>query len=208
LCLSLVFDNYKHQSNNKKRSGVCQNLRCEVCGRKIYGIPFKVVIEGAKLTVCDDCSRHGKLTWEEEPKPKAALRLKGPKPTFAVQIKKVPTTPSGSTVELVENFDNKIRQAREKLGLSHEDLGKKLNEKVSLLRKIETKKMTPDNLLATKLEHALKVKLIVPAGEEKIKVPPSKMVKPINRELTLGDFIQLSKKEKKGKEGTAERGQL
>lgn len=110
-------------------------------------------------------------------------------------------------MELVENFDAKIRQAREKLGLSHEDLGKKLNEKISLLRKIETKKMTPDNLLATKLEHVLKIKLIVPAGEEKITVPPSKMVKPINREITLGDLIQLGKKEKKGKEGSAERGQ-
>jgi putative transcription factor len=202
----LVFDNYKHQRSNKKGSGACQNLRCEVCGRKIYGKPFKVVIEGAKLTVCGGCSKHGKLTWEEEPKLKTVTKPKGPKPILTIPIKKTPTAPPATTVELVENFDAKIRQAREKLGLSHEDLGKKLNEKISLLRKIETKKMTPDNLLATKLEHALKIKLIVPAGEEKIKVPPSKMVKPISREITLGDLIQLGKKEKKGKEGSAERG--
>jgi len=182
-------------------------LRCEVCGRKIYGKPFNVVIEGAKLTVCAGCSKHGKLTWEEEPKPKTVTKTKGPKPILTIPIKKTPTAPPATTVELVENFDAKIRQAREKLGLSHEDLGKKLNEKISLLRKIETKKMTPDNLLATKLEHVLKIKLIVPAGEEKITVPPSKMVKPINREITLGDLIQLGKKEKKGKEGSAERGQ-
>jgi ribosome-binding protein aMBF1 (putative translation factor) len=64
--------------------------------------------------------------------------------------------------------------------------------------------MTPDNLLATKLEHALKVKLIVPAGEEKIKVPPTKMVKTASHELTLGDLIQLDKKDK---EDTTERKQ-
>jgi putative transcription factor len=176
-------------------------LRCEVCGRKILGKPFKVIIEGAKLTVCTDCSKHGKLTWEEEPKPKAIIKPKGPRPLLRAPIMKPRETPPDTTVELVEDYDVKIRQAREKLGLSHEDLGKKLNEKVSLLRKIETKKMRPDNQLATRLEHVLKVKLIVPASEEKVKVPPSKMVKPINRELTLGDLIQLSK------EDTAERKQ-
>ncbi len=182
-------------------------MRCEVCGRKIYGVPYKVVIEGAKLTVCDNCSKHGKLAWEDEPKPKSVVKPKGPKPSLLVQTRKLPETPAGTTVELVEGYDAVIRQAREKLGLSHEDLGKKMNEKVSVLRKIETKKMTPNNMLATKLEHILKVKLIVPASEEKIKVPPSKMVKLLNRELTLGDLIQLGKKDKKGKEDTTERKQ-
>jgi putative transcription factor len=108
------------------------------------------------------------------------------------------------SLELVENFDAKIRQAREKLGLSHEELGKKINEKVSLLRKIETGKMTPDNRLATMLEHALKVKLIVPAKEEK--VPQARLAKTASRDLTLGDLIQLDKKGGE-KEDTAGRGQ-
>lgn len=177
-------------------------MRCEVCGRKIHGKPYKVIIEGAKLTVCDDCSKHGKLTWKEEPKPKAVMKPKGQIPPLMVQTRRSQeTVPTDTTVELVENFDARIRQAREKLGLSHEDLGKKMNEKISLLRKIETKKMTPDNLLAAKLEHVLKIKLIIPASEEKIKVPPSKVVKPVNQELTLGDLIQLDKKGKEGKTG-------
>jgi putative transcription factor len=159
------------------------------------------------MTVCTECSKHGRLTWEEESKPRAIMKPKGPRPPLTLQTKKTSEAPADTTVELVEDFDAKIRQAREKLGLSHEDLGKKLNEKVSLLRKIETKKMTPDNLLATKLEHVLKVKLIVPATEEKIKVPASKMVRPLSRELTLGDFIKLEKKNEKGKEDTAERKQ-
>jgi putative transcription factor len=180
-------------------------LRCEVCGRKIHGMPYKVIIEGARLIVCDDCSKHGKLVWEEEPKPKAVIRPKGARPTLKVQSKIQPTTPLEATLELVDDFDVKIRQAREKLGFSHEDLGKKLNEKVSLLKKIETRKMIPDNVLATKLEHALKIKLMLPASEEEAKIPLARMAKSIDRELTLGDLINVEKQGNKDKEDTAER---
>jgi putative transcription factor len=77
------------------------------------------------------------------------------------------------------------------MGLSHEELGKKINEKASVLSKLETGKMTPNNILVTKLEHALKIKLLVPIKEEKIQqgIPKS-----LNREPTLGDLIQLNKK--------------
>lgn len=102
--------------------------------------------------------------------------------------------------ELVENYHVKIRQAREKLGFSHEDLGKRMSEKVSLLRKIETGKMTPDNRLATLFERTLKIKLIVPAKEEK--TPQTTVSKAAGRELTLGDLIKL---DKKGKEDPAGR---
>jgi len=77
------------------------------------------------------------------------------------------------------------------MGLSHEALGKKINEKVSLLKKVETGKMLPDDMLATRLEHALKVKLLVPPSEDKI--PKTKIAKPSTRELTLGDLIKLDK---------------
>jgi putative transcription factor len=170
-------------------------LRCEVCGAKIFGKPFKVVIEGAKLTVCSQCSKHGTIIWEEEPKPKSApIKTKTVSHPSKIKSKKAPETTVEASIELVENFHTKIRQAREKLGLSHEELGKKINEKVSVLKKIETGKMTPDNKLATKLEHVLKVKLLVPPSEEKsvtVEIP-----KPASRELTLGDIIQLNKKEK------------
>jgi putative transcription factor len=101
----------------------------------------------------------------------------------------------------VEGYDSKIRQAREKLGISHEELGKKLNEKSSVLRKIETGKMVPNNMLVTKLEHALKIKLLVPVAEEKI---AQELPKSPNRELTLGDLMQLNKK---GREEPKERKQ-
>lgn len=121
-----------------------------------------------------------------------------------IQTKKPQPPKVDTSLELVENFDLKIRQAREKLGLSHEELGKRINEKVSLLRKIETGNMTPDNKLAKMLEHALKIKLIVPAKEEK--VPQAKLTKASGRDMTLGDLIQIDKKDSE-KEDTAGRRQ-
>lgn len=175
-------------------------MRCEVCGRKIYGRTYKVMIEGAKLTVCSKCAKHGTIA-REETKPKAATlkpRITRRSPA-KIQSKKTPLQQRAveSTLELTENFDAKIRQAREKLGLSHEELGRKINEKVSVLKKIETGKMTPDNKLTTKLEHVLKIKLLVPALEEK--VPETKIPKPVRSELTLGDLIQLNKRKTEDK---------
>lgn len=175
-------------------------MRCEVCGAKINGKPYNVMIEGAKLTVCVKCSRLGEVCYEE-PKPKISTpKLKAVAVPLRIQTKTKQTPTVDTTLELVENFDVKIRQAREKLGLSHEELGKRINEKVSLLRKIETGKMIPDNKLAAVLEHALKIKLIVPAKEEKI--PQARVTKTTSRELTLGDLIQLNKKEKGQEEQT------
>ncbi len=164
-------------------------MRCEVCGHKIHGSPIRAEIEGAKLTVCIECSKHGKIIREEE----VELGQKTPKklltPILFTQ-KRTAQAKVEITQEVVEGYDSKIRQAREKLGLSHEELGKKINEKASVLSKLETGKMTPNNVLVTKLEHALKIKLLVPIQEEKIlEIPKSP-----NRELTLGDLIQLNKK--------------
>ena len=176
-------------------------MRCEVCGRRIHGKPLRVIIEGAKLTVCSPCSRHGKIIWEEEPTLKPALaKTKAIALPPKIQRVKTSETKMDVSLELVEGFEAKIRHAREKLGLSHEDLGKRINEKVSVLKKIESGKMTPDNKLATKLEHALKIKLLVPASEEKL--PKTQLAKPTARELTLGDLIQLNEKDKEKEDKT------
>ena len=164
-------------------------MRCEVCGRKIHTEPVTAIIEGARLTVCIECSKHGKVVHQEEftvpkvatKKPQAPVPVVQKKPIVAnVQI----------TQELTRDYPNKIRVAREKLALTHEELGKKINEKASVLRNLETGKMEPNNQLASKLEHMLKIKLLVPISEEKVtQIPQS-----ANRELTLGDLMELNKK--------------
>jgi len=171
-------------------------LRCEVCGRKIIGPPFKAMIEGAKMLVCAECSKLGSVYWEAKTEPrmkKISKRL--PQPVIAPR--KQPSIIVEESVELIDDFGAKVRRAREKLGMSHEDLGKKISEKVSVLRKIESGKMTPDNLLIEKLQHALKIKLMVPFSEPK--VPSKTLASSRPTAPTLGDIAQVKKeKEKRG----------
>lgn len=71
-------------------------------------------------------------------------------------------------LELKEDYHKIIKQTREKLGLSQEALGRKINEKPSVIKLLESGKLKPDNMLARKLEHFLKVQLLVPAVEEEV----------------------------------------
>jgi putative transcription factor len=104
--------------------------------------------------------------------------------------KKPPVAQVQITTELVDGYAAKIRVAREKLGYTHEDLGKKINEKASLLRHVETSKVAPNNQLANKLEHVLKIKLMVPIADEKVNTAP---IKGSSDGLTLGDLIEMDK---------------
>ncbi len=184
------FDNYKR--NVTIKAVLVKIVRCEVCGRKIRTTPVTALIEGARLTVCPECSKHGKIVVEEE---KVALptTLKTPIPQTHIHLqpKKASKASVDTGNELVDDYDAKIRQAREKTGLSHEDLGKKINEKASVLRKIETRKMAPDNTLVAKLEHTLKIKLIAQVADEKV---VKKETKAPSRELSLGDLIKIDDK--------------
>jgi putative transcription factor len=156
---------------------------------------MRVIIEGAKLTVCAECSKHGKATWEEPAKPTTPTTYGAPSqvtPRAPIQIKKkVITARVDTSQEVVSDYAEVIRQAREKAGLSHEELGKKINEKESVLRKVETGKMAPNDQLISKLEHTLKIKLLVPVAEEKVSLPKSP-----SHELTLGDLVELDNKGK------------
>ena len=161
----IFFDNYKHQRSYKLNLKVKRKVRCEVCGRKIHGSPITAVIEGARLTVCVECSKHGKIVTQDEytPKPKSPSKPSAHIPVLQQKKTKIRVE---ITQEIIADYPLKIRQAREKLGLTHEDLAKRINEKTSVIGKLETGKISPNNILATKLEHALKIKLLTPIAEE------------------------------------------
>jgi len=115
---------------------VKHEVRCEVCGHKIHAEPITAIIEGARLTVCVECSKHGKIITQDEytlrTNPTTAEKQTAHAPIF-VQ-KKRPEIPTVQiTQEIIEDYSTKIRQAREKLGLTHEDLGRKINEKSFLI---------------------------------------------------------------------------
>jgi putative transcription factor len=186
-------------------------VRCEVCGRKIHNDPIRANIEGAKLTVCAECAKHGKIIYPDEEvraptspfltissgSGSASTSAKASTATAAAKPKRQPQMMQRKrtlvakvemTNELVEGYPTLIRVSREKLGYSHEDLGLKINERASVLKHIELGKMEPNNLLISKLERVLKITLLVPIEEEKAAPAP---VAGKNQEMTLGDIIEI-----------------
>ena len=115
-------------------------------------------IDGAVMMVCGNCVKLGR--------PVGGPVARDPRPTFTQPAHRpVPAVSSSPDYEVDPEYNVKIRQAREKLGLSQEDLGKMLNEKPSLIRMVESKKIKPDVVLTRKLMHYLKVNLLVPLSE-------------------------------------------
>ena len=86
---------------------------------------------------------------------------------------------------VVSNYGSLIKNAREKMGLKQEELAKKLNEKESIIQKIETANFKPGMKLAKKLERFFGIKLIEEVEVEKVKIK-----KESSESFTLGHFIK------------------
>jgi putative transcription factor len=93
-------------------------------------------------------------------------------------------------LEVADDYAAIISHKRMKMGISQEDLAKRVKEKLSVIQKIETAKMAPDSRLCRELEHELKVKLLVPRKEAAV----PKTAAPA--EVTLGDIIRIKDRTK------------
>ncbi len=130
---------------------------CELCGRQTLEKRM-VIADGTVFNVCVACSKHGKPYVP----PQVATRKKKP-PLASKPQKKIGL--ADETI-LTPNFATRIREARMKMGLTHEQLGMKMNEKAQLLKKFETGSLKPDEILAKKLERHLGIKLYVTADSD------------------------------------------
>ncbi len=91
--------------------------------------------------------------------------------------------------ELVQDYGQVIRRAREALQLSQEELSRKIAEKNSVLQKIEGGRLVPPEALVQKLERTLKIRIVQEVSEVPI---DGKAAHP--EELTLGDIAVMRKK--------------
>lgn len=66
--------------------------------------------------------------------------------------------------QLVTDYDDRIRRAREEKGLSQSELANELNEKASLIRKIERSDTLPSDQVQSKLEKFLEINLSAESG--------------------------------------------
>jgi putative transcription factor len=144
---------------------------CEVCGSPLRASPNRVEIDGAIMVVCNNCARLGKQVGPIAPPP-APPRVAVGRPIMSTQGRfrtiaqqQQQPRPSEPEFEVDPDYNLKIRQAREKLGLSQEQLGKLLNEKPSVIKMVESRKLKPNIILTRKLMHELKINLLVSLSE-------------------------------------------
>jgi putative transcription factor len=133
---------------------------CEICGATLHSSGNRIKIDGAVMQVCNNCAKLGSLVKEGE-------AYAAQTSTFQASLRSASQNLIESNYELDQDYHLKIKQMREKMGLSHEDLGKLINEKPSVIRLVETRKLKPDIILTRKLMHYLKINLLVPLSDLK-----------------------------------------
>ncbi len=137
---------------------------CEVCGAPLRSAPNRVEIDGAIMLVCNNCTRLGRAIGGS---PVAVINPGAVKGHHDNRMQSAFKSISNREpeFEIDPEYYAKIRQAREKLGLSQDQLGMMLNEKLSVIRMVETGKLKPDTILARKLMHHLKINLLISLSE-------------------------------------------
>ncbi len=158
-------------------------MNCEICGRKIQGRPTQISIERSILSVCPECSRFGT---QVDKKTAAKMEQGIPKPGIRKPLPvQAPRKDQLSEFLLVEDFGPAIRKARESAKITREDFAKRLGEKDSVIRRVESGEMFPTAALVSKIERLLKVRLRTTLDSSVKGSTPS----PSN--LTLGDIVIL-----------------
>ncbi|MEM5814226.1 MAG: multiprotein-bridging factor 1 family protein [Candidatus Aenigmatarchaeota archaeon] len=143
---------------------------CEVCGKA--GAGRKAKIEGVIMTVCDKCVSMGEEIMA---------------PVKIVFEKKQERVPEEMLISVKKDLGQIVKNRREKMGLSQEELARRLLLNVQVINRIEKGWMPP---LATVdvLEKFLKASLTERVEAETIK--PTKG----GKKLTLGDIVEIKKK--------------
>ena len=150
-------------------------VQCEMCGTET-GSPKTVKIEGAELDVCDECAGFGTEVRTEDTSSTSTK--------YSTSASSSSSSSSGSQSssrgsgggsrrdmfdemdEVVQDYDDRIGTARESEGHTQEELADRLNEKASLIRKIERGDVLPSDDVQRKLERELGVDLSMGGSDD------------------------------------------
>ncbi len=169
---------------------------CPVCGGLIWGRGQKVIIEGAKMTVCDNCAQFGTKITKRLIKSKTSSISSYPiekstKTPISTAQPKIKASEIEDELEIVPDFAEKIKNARTTKNLNQDKFAQKLNEKPSLIRRIESGKVKPTMKLAKKIEKFYGISLIKESDQEV--VDTKKYMKRVGG-TSLGDIAFIKKK--------------
>ena len=168
-------------------------MQCEMCGAETDN-PTTIQTEGTQLEVCSNCTEFGTVLHDEERKKSKKSSGSGSSSSGGgggTTRQSPPSSGGGPSHDpldelgtLAPDYDQRVRNARENAGMKQEELADELNEKLSLIRKIERGEMRPSEDVRRKLESALGVSLTEEVGGEEWETDES------SGGYTVGDIIE------------------
>ena len=131
---------------------------CTLCGKRVPALN-RIELEDAIVEVCEDCSKFGRVVERAAASPAKTYR------------------PMQKTVDLhgilkedeaffATDYGRRVREARESRGLTRPEFAKRINERESIIRRIERQEMEPDDRLTEKIERFLNIKMKEHEAEE------------------------------------------
>ncbi len=163
-------------------------MQCELCGASIQGPSKTIQIEGAELCVCARCAKHGTEVQQSRRKGSIQQRSTG---VAVPQVRRKPRDVFDLMEgEIVDDYADRIRIAREGKAWSTLDLARAIKEREILVKKIEKGDLIPEDDVRRKLEKALGIRLIDAAEDSTSTGGPGRVT------MTVGDVISFKKSRK------------
>ncbi len=157
-------------------------MNCELCGEEV-GKPKRVNIEGSTLRVCLNCAHLGKEVYDqggnESSRNEMMERIKRRK-----NRGRRSDVLSGSEKEVAMDYPDRIRSARLDHSWTQEELASQINEKKSVIAKLEKGDLFPSDSLIKKLESSLHIELMEEYEEPNMSKGKS------SSGYTIGDIIK------------------
>lgn len=173
-------------------------VQCEMCGVETSA-PKTAKIEGAELKVCANCVEFGTeiRTDESETTTSKYSTSQGSSSSGTSSQTRSTSGPMGGSRprrdlfdemdEIVPDYNDRIRSAREGAGLTQAELADQLNEKMSLIRKLERGDHLPSDSIRRKLERELGIDLIEGSEDD---VESEWSSSGSGSGVTLGDIVE------------------
>ena len=169
--------------------------QCEMCGADETSLTTTKV-EGAELELCENCQGFG-TTVETQQSSSSTSKYSTSSSSGTSNAGRTggASSSGGSTRrkkdmfddmdELAGDYDDRIREARESESLTQEELADDLNEKASLIRKLERGDILPSDDVKAKLEKKLEITLT-----EGTDVSDTEWSSGSGQSMTLGDVVE------------------
>lgn len=160
---------------------------CEVCGRRVEDERQcrKIVLDNAVVIVCPRC--YERLIKQGKAKPYVEKRETREKRWVKTRV---PKRMLETMYEIVEDYAERIKRARQRLGWTQAVLAQKLRVSENVIKRIEAGRLKPSIELARKMEKLLGIVLLEPIVEETTSYSTGE-----EEYLTIGDIIRIRDEE-------------